>query len=89
MSPAEESRQEPDARCLPALPPGASVGLSTRPPPRDWPHAPVHRLSENGVYMVTAGTMYKRGLFDTPAKLDLVERLLLSMSKQSGWQLEA
>ena len=60
------------------------MGLSTKPPPKDWPHAPVHRLSENGVYMVTAGTMYERSLFDTPAKLDLVERLLLSMSKQSG-----
>jgi len=39
--------------------------------------------------MVTAGTLYKRRLFDTPAKLDLVERLLLTMAKQSGWQLEA
>jgi putative transposase len=39
--------------------------------------------------MVTAGTLYKRRLFDTPAKLDLVERLLLSMAKQNGWQLEA
>ena len=39
--------------------------------------------------MVTAGTLYKRRLLDAPAKLDLVERLLLSMAKQSGWQLEA
>ncbi len=89
MHPEENSCNSPKAPRLPALPPGPSIGLSTKPPPKDWPHAPVHRLSENGVYMMTAGTLHKRRLLDTPAKLDLVERLLLSMAKQNGWQLEA
>ena len=89
MNPAANSRNEPEVPRAPALPPGPSVGLSTNPPAKDWPHAPVHRLSENGVYMLTAGTLYKQRLFDTPAKLDLVEGLLLAMAKQSGWQLEA
>jgi putative transposase len=71
------------------LPPGPSIGLSTKPPPKDWPHAPVHRLSENAVYFVTSGTLYKHRLFDTAVKLDLMERMLLSMSKRYGWQLEA
>jgi putative transposase len=41
------------------------------------------------VYIVTAGTFHKEPLFDTSAKLDLLERMLLSLSKQHGWQLEA
>jgi len=39
--------------------------------------------------MVTAGTMYKREFLDASDKLDLVERTLLSLSKNSLWQLEA
>ena len=71
------------------LPPGPSVGLSTAAPPKDWPHAPVHRLSENAVYIVTAATYNKAHWFGTGTKRDLLERMLLSMSKQAGWQLEA
>jgi putative transposase len=56
---------------------------------KDWPHAPVHRLTEYGIYMVTAGTLHKQGLFNTPDKLDLLERQLLSLSRKHGWQLEA
>jgi putative transposase len=71
------------------LPPGPAVGLSMMLPPKDWPHAPVHRMSENGVYIVTAGVLHKAHLFNTDGKLDILERRLLSMSKQYGWQLEA
>ena len=56
---------------------------------KDWPHAPVHRLSENGVYMVTAGTLHKTHLFNSPEKLTLLENLLLSLAKKYEWQLEA
>ena len=56
---------------------------------KDWPHAPVHRIDERGVYMVTGATLYKQPLFNTPEALDLVENLLLGLSKQSGWTLEA
>src|SRR2546427_12143312 len=83
------SHSLPDSLRTLSLPPGRSVGLSTKPPPKDWPHAPVHRLSENAVYIVTAGTLNKNHLFCTDAKRDLLERMLLSMSKQHGWQLEA
>jgi putative transposase len=38
---------------------------------------------------VTAGTYNKTHWFDTGLKRDLLERMLLSMSKQAGWQLEA
>src|SRR5207244_2940770 len=49
-------------------------------PAKDWPHAPVHRLSAHGIYFITAGTLHKQHLFDTPAKRDLLERMLLSLS---------
>jgi len=63
--------------------------LRSRLPPKDWPHAPVHRLADHAVYFITAGTLYKRHLFDAPGKRDLLECLLLSMAKESGWQIEA
>src|SRR6185503_2808684 len=80
------------------LPPGPSSfslksvvtkDVSQEPPSKDWPHAPVHRLSEYGIYIITAATLHKKHLLNTPEKLDLVERLLLSLSKRSNWQLEA
>ena len=55
----------------------------------DWPHAPVHRLDSLGIYMVTAATLYKNHLFAGADKLTLLERQLLSLSKQYQWQLEA
>src|SRR5439155_2889035 len=90
-----QDHPEPLSHSLPnsirtlSLPPGRSVGLSINLPPKDWPHAPVHRLSENAVYIVTAGTLNKNHLFITDPKRDLLEGMLLSMSKQHGWQLEA
>ena len=63
--------------------------LKSQLPAKDWPHAPVHRLADNVVYLVTAGTLHKKHLFDTPEKRDLLERLLLSFAKRDGWQLEA
>jgi REP element-mobilizing transposase RayT len=72
-----------------SLKPVVNKDVSNDLPPKDWPHAPVHRLSENGIYFVTAGTLYKKHLFDTPAKLDQLERTLLSLAKKCAWQLEA
>ena len=63
--------------------------LSKQLPPKDWPHAPIHRLSENGIYIVTAGTNHKQLLFNTNSKRDLLEHLLLASAKKSNWQLEA
>jgi putative transposase len=71
------------------LPPVQLTDLKSRLPPKDWPHAPVHRLADNAVYFVTASTLHKKHLFDTPEKRDLLERRLLALAKESGWQLEA
>ncbi len=71
---------------VPAVP---LTDLKSRKPAKDWPHAPVHRLADNAVYMVTAATLHKQHLFDAPEKLDLLEGLLLSLAKEAGWQIEA
>jgi putative transposase len=61
----------------------------TDSPHRDWPHAPTHRLSEHGTFLVTAGTLYKEHHFRTSPRLDLLETKLLELARQYGWQLEA
>jgi putative transposase len=65
------------------------VDSKSQLPPKDWPHAPVHRLTDNAVYFVTAGTLHKQHLFDAPEKRDLLERHLLALARQRVWQLEA
>ena len=59
------------------------------PHSKDWPHAPVHRLSEHGTYIVTAGTLYKEHHFAGRRRLELLESALLRIMKESGWQIEA
>ncbi len=76
----------PDRFKLPSV---RLVDLKSQMPPKDWPHAPVHRLAENSVYFVTASTLHQKHLFNTSKKRDLFERLLLAFAKASGWQLEA
>src|ERR1700741_4692958 len=56
---------------------------------KDWPHAPIHRLNSDGIFMVTGATLYKEHLFAGEQKLDLLEGTLLSLAKQFCWQLEA
>src|ERR1700729_143292 len=83
------SREEPVPAAIRKLPPVRLADLKSRLPSKDWPHAPVHRLADNAVYFVTAGTLYKKHLFDTPEKRDLLELYLLAFAKQCGWHLEA
>jgi putative transposase len=86
-------------RTVSELPPSPIPALTPEPIPhpaslpaslgKDWPHAPLHRLSPHGNYLVTSGTYRKVKLFDTPEKLSLLEDQLLSLARQYGWQLEA
>ena len=55
----------------------------------NWPHSPPHRLTEEGVYMITVGTYKKVHLFNTPQKLQMLQNNLLSMSKNYGCELQA
>ena len=65
------------------------MDLKSQLPPKDWPHAPLHRLTDSAVFFVTASTLHKQHFFNTPEKRDLLECHLLSLAKQSSWQLEA
>jgi putative transposase len=67
----------------------ASRGTPCLSHSRDWPHAPLHRLSNHGTYIVTAATLHKQHCFRRPACLDLLESALLRLAKEFGWQLEA
>ena len=56
---------------------------------KQWPHAPLHCLSEHGTYLVTAGTLHKEHLFHSFRRLDFLEGQLLELAAQYRWQLEA
>ena len=49
----------------------------------------MHRLSEHGTYIVTAGTYRKEHWFRGSDRLDMLESTLLRVMKNSGWRLEA
>ena len=54
-----------------------------------WPHAPLHQLSQNGTYFVTAGTYLKQHHFRGRERLRVLHRGLLIVARDFGWQLEA
>jgi putative transposase len=64
---------------------GSKLPHSTLP----WPHAPTHRLTETGIYMVTAGTYKKQLLFDDNRTLKMLHDALLTIASDQEWRLEA
>jgi len=89
---ADALQPAPTAPCSPnsfRLPSVRSTDVKCQLPPKDWPHAPVHRLAENAVYFVTAATLNKQHFFHAPWQRDFLERRLLSFAREFGWQLEA
>lgn len=75
-------RDDPAPLCL-----SQKDALNTSP--YHWPHAPLHRLSEHGTFIVTARTLHKEHLFRGRERLDLLESRLLTLAKQYGVHLEA
>jgi len=57
--------------------------------PRDWHHAPVHRLGGRGAYMVTAATLHKESRLDTPERLTAFLAILFDHADRFGWRLQA
>lgn len=55
----------------------------------DWPHSPVHRLSEKGAYMVTSGTYLRSRILDQPEKLSFFQDKMFEISTELGWKLQA
>ena len=54
-----------------------------------WPHAPAHRLSRSGTFIVTAGTYLKEHHFKGAERLCVLQRGLLKLAEENGWHLEA
>ena len=45
-----------------------------------WPHAPPHHFTPHGTYMITAATLYRKRLFNSNAKLDLLRDTALELA---------
>ena len=69
--------------------PGEGQSGDRVPHAKNWPHAPIHRISEHGTYIVTGATLHKERLFRGPERLDLLESTLLGLLKGANWQVAA
>jgi putative transposase len=54
-----------------------------------WPHAPTHRLDQRGTYFVTASTYLRTHHFAGAKRLAVLQRGLLKLAMEYGWELEA
>ncbi len=58
-------------------------------PKTPWPHAPTHQLAQGGTFFVTASTLHKHHHFRGARRLGVLQRGLLAVARDFGWQLEA
>jgi putative transposase len=54
-----------------------------------WAHAPPHRLTEGGCFIVTAGTYRKEHIFDGSNRLRVLRDGLLRYARKHKWHLDA
>jgi hypothetical protein len=74
-----------------------TLGIATRTrqfavmdaPHTRWPHAPLHRLADQGTYFVTVGTYLRQHHFRGRQRLVVLHRGLLTVCQEFGWALEA
>lgn len=55
----------------------------------DWPHCPVHRLGQAGVYIVTCGTYGRVSIFRGAERLAMLQDALMRTALNYGWGLQA
>jgi len=55
----------------------------------DWPHAPLHRFNDAGIYFITGATLHKQHFYRSPAALDLLQELLFSLARRYFCELQA
>ena len=58
-------------------------------PRMPWPHAPTHQLAVGGTFFVTASTYLKAHHFRGAQRLKVLQRGLLTVAGDFGWQIEA
>jgi len=56
---------------------------------RDWPHAPIHQLTEAGVFMVTSRTYQKAPFFQTSERLTFLSNSLIEFCERYTLDLQA
>ncbi|NGX42959.1 MAG: hypothetical protein K940chlam7_01249 [Chlamydiae bacterium] len=54
-----------------------------------WPHAPMHKFTSSGIYMVTAGTYLKKHHFNSSEKLTLIQNKIFELADEFEWELQA
>jgi N,N'-diacetyllegionaminate synthase len=54
-----------------------------------WHHAPPHHFTPNGTYILTASTLHKAPLFDSPAKLDVLRDTIFALASDYHLTVEA
>jgi len=52
-------------------------------------HRPPHKYSMDGIYMITAGTLYKKLLFKSPEKLTMLQDVILEQLIKYQWAPKA
>jgi putative transposase len=55
----------------------------------DWPHSPLHRFEDAGLYFITAGTYLKQHFFRAKTALDALRASLFAKAKQYDCWLQA
>jgi putative transposase len=55
----------------------------------NWPHAPPHYFTPNGIYIITAARLHRKRLFDSNAKPDLLSDTTFELTKDYQLVLQA
>jgi putative transposase len=53
----------------------------------DWPHGPLHRITERGIYFITASTYLKEHYYRNASALDELQNLLFATAKEHAIDL--
>ncbi len=54
-----------------------------------WPHAPLHKLDDQGTYFVTVGTYQKQHYLNSSDRLNYFQSRLFKLAAEYGWFLQA
>jgi putative transposase len=55
----------------------------------DWPHAPVHRFTNNGIFFITASTYLKRHYYRDRKSLDAFRDMFFGLAREHSISLQA